>query len=129
MIILYGILNICKSRKSPNVYNRSFDIYFKLKSFDERSSEIVRNENTTDCIVDMNLSQLSKMRRNYIRSESFTELLPINETIEPINRELNDENCFDRRDRETTSETSPKYCCTLEVKFVWYEIVFHIELI
>lgn len=69
------------------------------------------------------------MRRTFIRSESFTELLPINETIEPISSELKDENCFDRRNSETTPLTSPKYCCTLEVKFVWYEIEFQIELI
>lgn len=70
---------------------------------------------------DMNSNQLPKSHRTLIRSESLTDPLPSNETIIPIKYLSHDENInYNQQDTENSVETSPKYCCTLEVKFVWY---------
>lgn len=73
--------------------------------------------------VEMNLNQLShKMKRTFIRGESFNQSFDSNETIIPIKCLSRDESSDYEQNVVTPTETSPKYCCTLEVKFVWYEL-------
>lgn len=70
---------------------------------------------------EMNPNQLPKSHRTLIRSESLNDPLLSNETIIPIKYLSHDANNYDQQNTEKSVETSPKYCCTLEVKFVWYD--------
>lgn len=66
-------------------------------------------------------NQLSyKMNRTFVHSESFNESLESNDTIIPIKYDKSD--FQEQQQFSTSTKTSPKYCCTLEVKFVWYDI-------
>lgn len=81
----------------------------------------------------VNSNHLSNMSRTYNRNESFSEspssLSPTvtmpsysNETIIPIKYLIHDERTDynNQIDMGKMAEiSSPKYCCTLEVKFVW----------
>lgn len=78
----------------------------------------------------INSNHLSNANRTYSRMESFSESLSLsspttmssctNETIIPIKYLIHDESTdCNQIDIEKIAETSPKYCCTLEVKFVW----------
>lgn len=83
----------------------------------ESTNELIFNEIDKNSSIETN--QLSfKMNRTIVHSESFNESLKTNETIIPIKYE---ETNIQQQDI-TSTETSPKYCCTLEVKFVWYDI-------
>lgn len=74
-------------------------------------------------------NHLSNANRTYSRMESFNESsasLPStmsscsNETIIPIKYLIHDENSdCNQIEIGKIAEISPKYCCTLEVKFVW----------
>lgn len=78
----------------------------------------------------INSNPLSNADRTYNRMESFSEsslsssppAMPScsNETIIPITYSIhNDHTDCNQNDIEKMTEISPKYCCTLEVKFVW----------
>lgn len=92
---------------------------------DQSVNGMIPDESAINTSVEMNLNQLSQtMNRTFVRSETFNHSLErTNETIIPIkclsNDENNDSNQLLNIDTVVT-ETSPKYCCTLEVKFVWY---------
>lgn len=89
---------------------------------DTASIDMSPDSNGIRSSVNMNLNQLShKMNRTFIRGESFNRSFDSNETIIPIKCLSHDESSDFEQNVVTPTETSPKYCCTLEVKFVWYE--------
>lgn len=107
---------------SPNTNN---DNSANISVVDDKlKNQIILNDSDINsCSVDMNRNQLSyKMNRTFVRGESFNQSLDGNETIIPIKCASNDENNDSNQllNINAVTETSPKYCCTLEVKFVWY---------
>lgn len=90
--------------------------------------ELKRSNHETTPSIAINSNQLPNMRRSrtYNQNETFHELSSpsasscSNETIIPIKCLMHEErtNC-NQIDIEKFAEISPKYCCTLEVKFVW----------
>lgn len=76
----------------------------------------------------INSNHLPNMSWTYSRNESFSESSAppsamsscSNETIIPIKYLIHDERTdCNQIDIGQIAEISPKYCCTLEVKFVW----------
>lgn len=92
----------------------------------EYSCDIYRNDK------EMNSNGLSKMSRTLDRSESLNEPLASNETIVPIKYLSQDDDSDSDQEQQDPQgisvDTSPKYCCTLEVKFVWYWRTFKVLL-
>lgn len=95
---------------------------------DPALNEMISENRAMNSSVEMNLNQLPhKMNRTFVHSDSFNRSLDSNETIIPIKYLSKDESIDSDQmqsadtDTATVSDTSPKYCCTLEVKFVWYE--------
>lgn len=91
---------------------------------DKLKNQMIPNDSDINsCSVDMNQNQLShKMNRTFVHGDSFNQSIDTNETIIPIKCASNDENNDSNQllNIDAVTETSPKYCCTLEVKFVWY---------
>lgn len=92
--------------------------------------EINRSNDEMHPFIVLNSNHLSSnMSRTYSRNESFSESLSSpsamstscsNETIIPIKYLIHDERIDSNQiDIGKIAEISPKYCCTLEVKFVW----------
>lgn len=93
-----------------------------IDGVNDTSTDMSPDHNRISSSVEMNLSQLSqKMNRTFIRGDSFNQSFDSNETINPIKCLSRDESSDCESNIITPTETSPKYCCTLEVKFVWYE--------
>ena len=93
--------------------------------------EVNRSNDETHSFIVINSKHLSNMGRTSIQNVSFCEssFPPSaaaaasscnNETIIPIKYLIHDERTdCNQTDIEKIAEISPKYCCTLEVKFVW----------
>lgn len=94
----------------------------------ESSNEIIPEKNGNEMNLEMNLSQSAhQMNQTIVRNESFNQTLDKNETIIPIKCLSHEEKCDSNQflNNDASTENSPKYCCTLEVKFVWYESKSH----
>lgn len=118
------ILTSSNSNANPLNLENSTDISIDDNDDDEDKTlnQIIPVVNDINSSVEMN--RLShKMNRTFVRSESFNEPLNSNETIIPIKCLSRDESIDSQQilSTETTTESNIKYCCTLEVKFVWYE--------
>lgn len=109
---------ILASKSHPSHEQRSNCI----EGVNDMSTDMSPDHNGISSSVEMNLNQLShKMNRTFIRGESFNQSFDSNETIIPIKCLSRDESCDFESNVVTPTESSPKYCCTLEVKFVWYD--------
>lgn len=116
------MLNDAKYKSSVTLILETSKSYL---SHSDRPVSILFNEHTQNLYrtkEEMNSNQLSKLNRTLIRSESQCETVSPNETIIPIKYLSHDENIdYNQHDSMVSSiQSSPKYCCTLEVKFVWY---------
>lgn len=92
--------------------------------------EVNRSKDDMQRFIVINSNHLSNMNRIHSRNESFSESSAAaamttasscsNETIIPIKYLIHDERTdCNQIDIGKITEISPKYCCTLEVKFVW----------
>lgn len=89
--------------------------------------EMSQTTDETRSFIMINSNKLSNMNRTFNRSESYNELSSpsavsscSNGTIIPIKYLIHDERTdCSQINIGKFAEISPKYCCTLEVKFVW----------
>lgn len=95
----------------------------------DKLCEINRSNDEMHPIMVISSNHISNANRTYSRMESFNESSSSspstmsscsNETIIPIKYLIHDERTdCNQIEIEKIAEISPKYCCTLEVKFVW----------
>lgn len=84
------------------------------------SREQTTQENNRSSVIEMNENHLSQnVHRTFQHSDSIDASLATNERIVPI-KCLSHKESSDLDQTTDIEPTSSKYCCTLEVKFVWY---------
>lgn len=93
-----------------------------LVSSNSATRETIAKEDKRGSVTEMNENQLSQnvVNRTFEHSDSVDASLATNERIIPI-KCLTHEESSDFDQTTDIEPASPKYCCTLEVKFVWYE--------